>query len=74
MTELLDRAFARVRSLPEHDQDVFAALLLSALDDGDVPPPDAVTRAAIREGVDQARRGDLLTDEETAELWRRFDP
>lgn len=33
MTELLERAMAKVKLLPEHEQDSFAALILEEIDD-----------------------------------------
>ena len=34
---------------------------------------DDETRAAIREGLEQARRGEFVPDEEIGALWKRFD-
>jgi hypothetical protein len=36
-----------------------------------IPPLDDETRAAIREGLEQARRGELVPDEEMQALWKR---
>jgi predicted transcriptional regulator len=69
--ELLERAIAQVRALPEADQDIFAASLLSALNSETVLPLDDATRAAIKEGVAQAENGEFASDEEIASLWRR---
>ena len=33
---------------------------------------DDETRAAIREGLEQARRGEFVPDEEIEALWKRF--
>lgn len=71
MTDLLDLAIARVRDLPASDQDAFASVLLSALKPEDVAPEDDETRAAIREGLEQAERGEFASDEEIAALWKR---
>jgi hypothetical protein len=71
MTELLNRAFAQISALSEADQDLFAKVLLSALAPDDIPPLDEAARAAIREGVAQAERGEFAEDEEIAEIWRR---
>jgi predicted transcriptional regulator len=35
-------------------------------------PEDAATRAAIAEGIAEARRGEFATDEEVAEVFARF--
>ena len=71
MTALLERAIARVRDLPEADQDAFARILLSAFEPGEHEPEDEETRAAIREGLEQAERGEFASDEEIAALWTR---
>lgn len=33
MTELLERAIAKVKTLPEHEQDAFATLILEEIED-----------------------------------------
>lgn len=71
MTALLDDAVARLRDLPEGEQDLFAHMLLAALELDSVPPEDDETRAAIREGLEQAERGEFASDESIARLWRR---
>ena len=70
MTMLLERAIARVRSLPESDQDAFASVLLAALEPADVAALDDETRAAIREGLTQTERGEFAPDHEIEELLR----
>jgi predicted transcriptional regulator len=72
MTKLLDEAIAKVRSLPESDQDEAAEVLLWTIETRDAPVPlDDHTRAAIDEGLAQARRGEFATDAEIAALWKR---
>ena len=72
MTKLLDQAIAKVRALPEADQDEAAELLLMLAAKNTEPAPlDDETRAAIREGMAQARRGEFASDEETAAFFRR---
>jgi predicted transcriptional regulator len=46
--------------------------MLSMIDEetGGVPIDDE-TRAAIREGLEQARRGEFVPDEEIEALWKR---
>jgi predicted transcriptional regulator len=72
MTKLFDEAIAKARELPPAEQDAMALMLLSmaggACISGDL---DEETRAAIREGLEQARRGDFASDEEIEALWRR---
>ena len=72
MTKLLDQAIARVRQLPEDDQDTLAIALISMAEAGAVLPAlDDETRAAIREGLEQARRGEFVPEEEIKALWKR---
>ena len=74
MTKLLEQAIAKVRALPEEQQDEAAEMLLSVLSKRFEPVRlDDETRAAIREGSEQARRGDFVTDEDMAEFFKRHD-
>jgi ABC-type nitrate/sulfonate/bicarbonate transport system substrate-binding protein len=72
MTKLLEQAIAKVRELSESDQDEAAELLLSVVSKRSEPVRlDDETRAAIREGLEQARRGEFASDEEMAEFFKR---
>ena len=72
MTKLLEQAIAKVRQLPDAEQDEAAEMLLSVLSRRNEPVPlDAEARAAIREGSEQARRGEFVSDEEMAEFFKR---
>ena len=72
MTKLLEQAIAKVRELPAEDQDTLAVILLSMAAGGSaIPPLYEETRAAIREGLDQARQGKFAADEEITALWNR---
>jgi hypothetical protein len=72
MTKLLERAIARARELPDADQDSVAVMLLSMTsEDPQLDPIDDATRAAILEGLGQARRGEFVPDEEIEALWKR---
>jgi predicted transcriptional regulator len=72
MTKLLERAINKIRELPEADQDDAAELLLILALRATAPEKlDDATRAAVREGLAQARRGEFASDEEIAAL---FDP
>jgi len=72
MTKLLEQVIARVQKLPEEDQDALAALVLSITDgDGSAIPLDDQARAAIREGLAQAERGEFVPDEVVAEADKR---
>jgi len=72
MTKLLEQAIAKVRELPEEEQDALAVTILAlAAGDGSVAPLDDETRTAILEGLEQARRGEFVPDEEIEALWKR---
>jgi predicted transcriptional regulator len=72
MTELLEKVLSKVRELSSEEQDRLALLLLSMADeDADDEELDQETREAIREGLEQARRGEFASDEEIAALWKR---
>jgi hypothetical protein len=71
MTKLLERAIAKVLALPADEQDALALQLLAMADDRGDEGLDEATRAAIREGLGQAERGQFVPDEEIAALWKR---
>jgi hypothetical protein len=67
MTELLEQAIAEIRELSEADQDRTAELLLTFMANRKPPEPlDPETRAAILQGLAQAKRGEFVSDEEMA--------
>jgi hypothetical protein len=73
MTKLLEKAIAQARAQPPEDQDTLAAVLLAMTDDGGgLAPLDDEARTAIREGLEQARRGEFVPEAEIAALWKRF--
>jgi predicted transcriptional regulator len=73
MTKLLEQAIAKVRELPDEEQDTLAlALMAMANDDAWNVPLDEHARAAIQEGLAQARRGEFVPDEEIEALWKRY--
>jgi predicted transcriptional regulator len=72
MTKLLDQAIAKVRELPEAEQDSLARVLLSMAEmDASAFPVDPATEAAIREGLAQAERGEFVSDEVVAAADKR---
>ena len=72
MTKLLEQAIASVQSLPEAEQDEAAEVLLSLVSRFREPVRlDDEARAAIREGSEQARRGEFVSDDEMAEFFKR---
>jgi predicted transcriptional regulator len=71
MTKLFEKAIEKVRTLPAEDQDAVAVAVLSMAEEIPVVALDDETRAAIREGLEQARRGEFVPDEEIEALWKR---
>ena len=74
MTKILDKAIAKVRALPAEDQDILGAVLLALADEEltRVGELDEETREAVREGLEQARRGEFVPDEEIEALSQRL--
>lgn len=70
MTKLLEKAIETARKLPAEDQDTVAVAMLSMAEQKPIALDDE-TRAAIREGLDQAKRGQFVPDEEIEALWKR---
>ncbi len=72
MTKLLERAFQKVRELPDQDQDALARALLSITgEDTAIVHLDDETRAAVEEGLAQAERGEFVPDDVVAEADKR---
>jgi predicted transcriptional regulator len=71
MTKLLEKAIEKARELPAEDQDAVAVAMLSMAEELPVVALDDETRAAIREGLEQARRGQFVPDEDIEALWKR---
>jgi hypothetical protein len=72
MTEMLEEAIQKIRKLPEAEQDEAAAMLLSVASKSDETIElGAETRAAIREGREQARQGKFVNDKDMAASFRR---
>jgi hypothetical protein len=74
MTKILDQAITKVRAPPAEDQDVLGAVLLALADEEltRVGELDEETREAVREGLEQARRGEFVPDEEIEALSQRL--
>jgi predicted transcriptional regulator len=71
MTRLLDEAIQKIRSLPDSDQDEAADILMSIAARARGPVSlDDDTRAAIREGVKDARDGRFVSDKEMAAFFK----
>ena len=74
MTKLLDQAIAKVRSLSDEDQDALAVAMLSLAETEALAiKMDERTRSAIREGLEQARRGEFVSEEEIEALWEQHN-
>ena len=73
MTKLLDEAIARLRDLPESDQDMAARFLLGFADPQArlVQIGDAEA-AEVESARREVRENKVATDAEMAEVWRRF--
>lgn len=72
MTKMLEEAIKKVRGLPEAEQNEAAEMLLSVAAKADEPVHlDDETRAAVREGREQARRGEFVSDKDMAAFFRR---
>ena len=74
MTKLLDEAIAKVRELPEEEQERAARslMILAELAKQGAYGLTSEERAAIEESKAQARRGEFATDEEVEAAYRRF--
>jgi predicted transcriptional regulator len=74
VTKLLEKAIAKVREFPDEDQDAFAvALLAMAGEETPVVRLDDATRAAVQEGIAQAKRGEFVPDEEMDAFFRQHN-
>ena len=58
MTQALEKAFQEASKLPSEDQNTFASFLLEEL----------AFRAAVREGIEAADRGEVVPLEEVKKL------
>jgi predicted transcriptional regulator len=72
MTQALEDAIKKVRGLPEDRQAYVAELLEQIAAAGsDVFLVPEEHRAAVLEGLDQAKRGEFVSDEEMSALWKK---
>jgi predicted transcriptional regulator len=72
MTKLLEQAIAKARALSDEEQGALALTIMAmAEDDAAFVRLDDPTLAAIREGLEQARRGEFVPDEEIKGFWKR---
>jgi predicted transcriptional regulator len=72
MTKLLEEAIEKIREMPEADQDLAAEVLLNIIAKKHEPVPlDEETRTAVRRGIEQADRGQFVSDEKMAAFFTR---
>ncbi len=72
MTKKLEEAINKVRELPEAKQNEAAEMLLAVASKNAAPVRlDDATRIAIREGRQQAWRGEFVTDKDMAAFFKR---
>jgi hypothetical protein len=71
--EQIDAVLESVRSWPQEDQEELAEIAreMEARRTGVYVMNDE-ERAAVREGLDQARRGEFVPDDEMDAFWKRF--
>jgi len=72
MTKVLEDAIEKVRRLPE-DQQAYVAEILEQIAAAGSDPfvvPES-HRAAVFEGLAEAERGEYVSDEEMAALWKK---
>jgi hypothetical protein len=72
MTKLLEKAITKVRSLPEPVQDVVAEFLLGPNEQPTGSLLNDEQWAEVRLALQEAHEGKFATDEEVADLWKRF--
>jgi predicted transcriptional regulator len=72
MTKVLEDAIEKVRRLPE-DPHAYVAEVLEpiAADGSDMLIVPDEHRAAVLEGLEQAKRGEFVSDDEMAALWKK---
>lgn len=76
MSKLLEKAIAKVRELPEEEQEQAAKMMLSwaELAKQGIYHLSDEERAAVRIGLEQARKGEFVSDEEMERFWNRDRP
>ena len=69
----IDAVLERVRSWPPKRQaDLAHIALLMEAQDAEVEPEDEATKAAVLEGLSQARRRKFASDKRIEEIWKKF--
>ena len=70
MIEKLERAIEKVKRLPS-DRQAYAAMLLDEVASGGKFNVPEDHKAAVLEGLEQARRGERATDAEMVARWKK---
>lgn len=72
MIKVLEQAIEKIRALPE-DRQAYAAEILEQIASAgsDVFSVPDEHREAIAEGLEQARRGEFVSDDEMDALWKK---
>lgn len=72
MTKLLQDAIKKVKELPDNEQEAVAVVMLEmAAAETPLVHLDDETRAAVREGTAQARRGEFVSDKDMKAFFKR---
>lgn len=73
MTELLDKAIQASKNLPAELQDELAHLMMSFLDSEQEPYiMSAEEEASFKTSLEQAARGEFVSEERMQAIWTRF--
>jgi predicted transcriptional regulator len=73
MTKLLEQGIEAVRRLPDERQDMAGELLLAIAEEDGVRyrlTPEQIEEVKL--SIAEADRGEFVSDEEMAELWKKF--
>jgi hypothetical protein len=74
MTKLLEQAIATIRQLPEPEQDIAAKFLLGfANPDAHLYQLSDEQLAEVELAKQEVRAGEIATEAEMEDVWRRFD-
>jgi len=71
-TEAIARIAAALPQLSDERVQAVAEIVQTLAEEAERPAEDEATRAAIGEGIEQARRGEFATESEVAEAYVRF--
>lgn len=72
MIKVLEQAIEKIRALPEDQQAYAAGVLEQIAAANNVFQVPEGHRDAIAEGLEQAKRGEFVSDEEIAALWKKM--